>query len=119
MTAPKDRGGLGIINLTLQNNTLLMKNLRKFYNKTDIAWLQLMRNTHYPNGQIPHATRDRGSVWWKDIMKLSDLFRSIATPSAGDGGNFLTWQDVWNGLYLKQEYPRLFSFCKKAEPITC
>lgn len=32
---PKKKGGLGIINLKTQNETLLLKNLHKFFNKVD------------------------------------------------------------------------------------
>jgi hypothetical protein len=32
---PKDRGGLSILNLKLQNEGLLLKYLHKFYNKVD------------------------------------------------------------------------------------
>jgi hypothetical protein len=34
---PKDPG-LGVINLTVQNNCLLMKHLHKFYDKVDLPW---------------------------------------------------------------------------------
>jgi hypothetical protein len=30
---PKDKGGFGVIDLTLQNKALLLKQLDKFYNK--------------------------------------------------------------------------------------
>jgi hypothetical protein len=33
---PKEKGGLGIINLRLQNDALLMKHLSKFYNRADV-----------------------------------------------------------------------------------
>lgn len=33
---PKKNGGLGVINLKIQNKALLMKFLHKFYNKKDI-----------------------------------------------------------------------------------
>jgi hypothetical protein len=36
MCRPKDQGGLGILNLKLQNQALIMKNLHKFYNHADI-----------------------------------------------------------------------------------
>nr|CAE75988.1 B1160F02.19 [Oryza sativa Japonica Group] len=35
----KDRGGLGVIDLRLQNNALLLKNLHKFYNRYPVPWL--------------------------------------------------------------------------------
>lgn len=33
---PKDKGGLGVLNLKLQNEALLLKNLDKFYNRKNI-----------------------------------------------------------------------------------
>lgn len=33
---PKQEGGLGVINLKKHNEALLLKNLKKFYNKKDI-----------------------------------------------------------------------------------
>jgi hypothetical protein len=46
------------------------KFLDKFYNKRDIPWVKLVWNTYYGNGKIPHASRDRGSFWWRNILKL-------------------------------------------------
>lgn len=39
---PKDKGGLGVINLYLQNDTLLLKWLHKFYFKQNIPWVNLI-----------------------------------------------------------------------------
>jgi len=36
---PKNKGGLGVINLCLQNDALLLKHLDKFYNKVDVPWV--------------------------------------------------------------------------------
>jgi hypothetical protein len=94
---PKTKGGLGIIDLRYQNDALLLKHLDKFYNKKDISWVNM---THYSNGQIPHATGDRGSFWWKDLLHLCDKFRGIATCTMGDGSTVLFCLDVWNDHLL-------------------
>jgi hypothetical protein len=39
---PKDKGGLGVIDLTLQNEALLLKQLDKFYNKKNVQWFNLI-----------------------------------------------------------------------------
>jgi hypothetical protein len=44
--------------------------LDKFYNKKEIPWIKLIWNAHYSNGQIPHAVTDKGSFWWRDVLKL-------------------------------------------------
>jgi hypothetical protein len=109
---PKRKGGLGIINLRSQNNALLLKHLDKFYNKKDIPWVKLIWSVHYSNGQVPHATTDKGSFWWKDILKLCDLFRGIANCKIGDGSTVLFWSDLWNDNVMQIKYPRLYSFAK-------
>lgn len=42
VTMPKSKGGLGFINLSLQNDALLNKQLDKFYRKDDIQWVYLI-----------------------------------------------------------------------------
>lgn len=37
----KEQGGLGIIDLKVQNSALLMKSLHKFYNHADVPWVAL------------------------------------------------------------------------------
>jgi hypothetical protein len=109
---PKIRGGLGLKNLRVMNEALLIKHLHKFYNKEDIPSVQLIWNTHYADGQIPHASSDKGSFWFRDIMKYSDHFRGVATTTIGQGDTILLWGDVWNGHHLVTKLPRLYSYAK-------
>jgi len=64
---PKEKSGLGVINLRLQNDALLLKHLHKFYNQADLPWVQLVWYRYYQN-KVPHATRELGSFWWRDII---------------------------------------------------
>jgi hypothetical protein len=91
---------------------LLIKHLDKFYNKADITWVNLAWNTKYSNGEVPHATKDRCSFWWRDVLKLADLFRGIATCKVGNGTTILFWYDVWNDHLLQHRFPKLYSFAK-------
>jgi len=81
---PKSKGGLGVINLRLQNDALLMKQLHKFYNKEDIPCVQLVWFKHYPR-KVPHVSTEVGSFWWKDVLRLNVLYRGIAKCKIGDG----------------------------------
>jgi hypothetical protein len=87
---PKEKGGLGVLNLQLHNDALLLKSLDKFYNKREIPWVQLVWWKYY-QGKVPHAAREVGSFWWKDILRLSNLFRGIARCTIGDGSTVLFW----------------------------
>jgi hypothetical protein len=108
---PKLKGGLGIINLRLQNDALLLKHLHKFYSKEDIPWVTLVWNRYYVH-KVPHAAREVGSFWWKDILRLSPLYRGIASCSLGDGSTVLFWNDLWADRILSLDFPHLFSFAK-------
>jgi hypothetical protein len=75
---PKDKGGLGIINLKIQNTALLLKHLHKFDNNDDI-----------PHATVPHATVLAGSFWWKNIIYLSDKYRDLTRCVVGNGSSVL------------------------------
>ena len=109
---PKVKGGLGVQNLILQNDALLLKQLTKFYNKKDIPWVQQVWFKYYPNGKVPHATRETCSFWWKDLLRLSVLFRGIARCHIGDGSTVLFWDDLWGTQVLSVKLPNLYSFVR-------
>jgi hypothetical protein len=50
---PKREGGLGVINLSTHNDSLLMKFLYKFYTRVDITWVHLLWDNYYANGKLP------------------------------------------------------------------
>jgi hypothetical protein len=90
----KSPGGLGFINLELQNKALLMKCLHKFYNRDNIPWVNIIWATHYSHSL--HSAKPVGSFWWKDILKIQDVFKEIAQVEIGDGKSTLLWHDLWD-----------------------
>ena len=110
---PKDKGGMGIVNPTIQNRALLSKHLSKFYNKADIPWVSLIWNTYY-DGVVPHGTVLCGSYWWRDILKLNEVFRLHSEVTINMGDSVLFWFDAWvflgSSVPLRERFPRLFSF---------
>ena len=109
----KQQGGLGVLNLREQNKALLIKHLFKFYNKVDVPWVKLIWEAHYHNNDVPHFNRSKGSFWWKDCMKMYDLFREMATCDIKSGCTNLLWDDIWNGDIRRIKYPKLHSFTQK------
>jgi hypothetical protein len=81
----KEKGGLGILKLKLQNQGLLLKYLHKFYNKEDTPCVHLLWNSYY-TGKVPHDLNPCGSLWWKDICKLMPINRAISSTQIGHGG---------------------------------
>ena len=111
---PKKKGGLGILNLGLQNDALLLKYLNKFYNKADVPWVSLVWDSYYYQ-RVPHDTTLCGSFWWRDICKLVDKYQAVTSVTVGKGDSVLFWSDHWEIGYscipLQERFPRLHSFC--------
>jgi len=108
----KDNGGLGVLNLRTQNESLLLKNLHKFFNRTDLPWVQLIWNQHYHQGRLPTPGSRRGSFWWRDSLSLLDTYKGMALAIVRDGKSTKFWLDVWDDQYLSAQWPQLFSFAK-------
>jgi hypothetical protein len=111
---PKLKGGLGIVNLKIQNQGLLLKQLYKFYNQLDVPWVKLVWTSYYPHG-VPHAADPCGSFWWRDLIQLSDIFRGVTQVKIGDGSTTLFWKDLWNEQPLTESHPRAFSFARNED----
>jgi hypothetical protein len=79
---------VGVLNLKLQNEALLLKHLHKFYNKEDVPWVTLLWKSYYQEN-VPHAMQPVGSFWWRDIFKLTPIFRGIASCQVGNGTTVL------------------------------
>lgn len=111
---PNLQGGRGILNLGLQNEALLMKHLKKFYNKVDVPWVHLVWDSYYFE-RIPHDTTLCGSFWWRDISKLMDKFRAVTQVTINRGDTMLFWSDHWqignNCTPFQERFRRLFSYC--------
>ena len=67
-----------VINLSLQNEALLIKQLDKFYKKENVQWVKLIWQKYYRE-VVPYLAREKGSFWWKDILRLLLAFLSVAT----------------------------------------
>ena len=40
------------------------------------------------------ANNRKGSFWWRDILKLLDSFKDMASVSIGNGSTCLFWMDA-------------------------
>lgn len=106
---PKDQGGLGVINLTVQNDCLLLKHLDKFFNHADQPWVHLIWEKYYQT-DLPPAKMSECSFWWRDCLKLLGKYKSMATCTLGMGQTVLLWEDIWTNQRLTVSFPHLSSF---------
>lgn len=106
---PKDKGGLGILDISTLNTVLLMKFLDKFYNHHDLPWVHLIWDTYYLD-KIPHVVGQCGSFWWRQILQLRPLLWGISSVRIEDRKFTLFWKDQWcTGIFAKS-HPRALSF---------
>jgi hypothetical protein len=108
---PKNEGGLGVIRLQTHNEPLVLKNLHKFYNKQDIPWVHLIWEKYYRSGKLPNHTM-KGSFWWRDNLRLLNLYKGLARVIVGAGNTCSLWLDQWEGQTPCRTMPELFSFAR-------
>jgi hypothetical protein len=73
--------------------------------------VKLVWEKYYPNS-VPHLAREKGSFWWKDILKLDILYRGVATCDSSRGYTIGFRGDLIVGDIHSLKYPNLFEFAK-------
>ena len=69
---PKDQGGLGILNLQLQNKCLLAKWLVNLLNTNDI-WQTILTNKYLGSKSLTQVhAKPYDSHFWRGLMKIKD-----------------------------------------------
>lgn len=111
VSKPKREGGLGIIDIQIQNKALLMKNLDKFFNRKDTPWVTLIWEKHYNNGKLPDQTK-KGSFWWRDVLKLVSQYKEMTVIQLKNGQSCMFWKDKWSDQALQVQFPECYSFVK-------
>jgi hypothetical protein len=103
---------MGILNLQTHNEALLLKHLHKFFNKDNLPWVELIWDKHYRNGKLPSSNKPKGSFRWRDVLKLFDKYKGMASVMIHDRQSSLLWKDLWNGQVREIQFPELYSFAK-------
>jgi hypothetical protein len=71
-----------VVNLSVQNNALLLKQLDKFYRKADVQWVRLIWHKYYQNA-VPHLAREKGLFGgrtFSDYMFFIEELQSACLP---------------------------------------
>jgi hypothetical protein len=111
---PKDQGGLGILDLEIQNKCLLSKWLFNLING-DGDWQQLIKNKYLGNKSLTQVRKKPGdSQFWSGLMEIKDQFISMGNFKVQDGSQIRFWEDKWLGVNtLKDQYPNLYNIVRK------
>jgi hypothetical protein len=123
---PKEKGGLGIKNLELFNDSLLCKWKWRCLIDIEAPWYHLLQfrygslagNLLRQDGRIGVK---KGSIWWRDIWRLGSeedggWFGSNISNIIGDGVNLDFWKDKWlRTLSMRDLFPDLYSKTNRPE----
>jgi hypothetical protein len=123
---PKEKGGLGIKNLELFNDSLLCKWKWRCLVDREAPWYHLLQfrygslagNLLRQDGRIGIK---KASIWWRHIWRLGSeedggWFGSNISNKIGDGVDINFWKDKWMGTEtMKDLFPDLFSKTNKPE----
>ena len=114
MCQTKEQGGLGILNLDLQNKSLLCKWLFRLCNE-DGMWQQLIRNKYLKNNTLSQVCKRPGdSQFWSGLMEIKSQFLNLGSFILKNGTQVSIWEDTWLGDQpLKYQYPSVFNIVRK------
>jgi hypothetical protein len=110
---PKDQGGLGILDLQLQNKCLLAKWLVNLLN-TDGIWQTLLRNKYLRSKSLTQVeAKPYDSHFWRGLMHIKDEVLSLGSFDIKDGTNVRFWDDTWiRDKPLKIQYANLYNIAR-------
>lgn len=128
ITKSKERGGLGIKDLRLMNECLILKWWWRFGVERNSLWRKVICSKYKLDviSWLPSSAPNRAlSILWKDIVfvgqrdeNLFRLFWSNVKISVGNGRSIRFWHDVWVGdAALHSVFPRIFNVCSQKQVI--
>ncbi|KAJ1691081.1 hypothetical protein LUZ63_015236 [Rhynchospora breviuscula] len=99
---PKVLGGLGLLDLRLQNISLLLRWIWRLYAQPSSMWstisyqLFAKRNANIP----PLGWNRNGSFFWKQLLALRLYFQISTRTELHNGETTLFWFNNWGGAFL-------------------
>ncbi|WVZ61551.1 hypothetical protein U9M48_011408 [Paspalum notatum var. saurae] len=111
---PKHLGGLGILNLEVQNRCLLSKWLFKVINE-DGLWQDLLKRKYLSNNSISQVSKKPGdSHFSPGLMHVNDQFLALGSFEVKVGNQASFWEDYWIGdKPFMEVYPSLYRIVRK------
>ncbi|GJV82670.1 RNA-directed DNA polymerase, eukaryota, reverse transcriptase zinc-binding domain protein [Tanacetum coccineum] len=93
---PKDQRGLGLKNLGVWNEVLMLKYLWNVASKKDTLWVKCIYVEKIKGRSIWEVQcENKSSVGWKNILSLKDKARRHIWWKIGNGKSVNVWHDRW------------------------
>ena len=115
---PKDKGGLGLKDITSFNTALLGKWEWNLMHHKGELWAKVLESKYGGWRGLAEAGRvGHQSIWWRDLQKVlfnsnsGQLIQKGIKWKVGSGNHIKFWEDRWIGEEdpLAVKYPRLYS----------
>jgi hypothetical protein len=110
---PKDQGGLGILDLHLQNKCLLAKWIVNLLN-TSGTWQTLLKNKYLNSKTLTQVSaKPTDSHFWRGLLSIKDVVLANGSFNIKDGTSTRFWDDTWvGGKPFKDRYPNLYNIVR-------
>ncbi|PNX89544.1 ribonuclease H, partial [Trifolium pratense] len=116
---PKEKGGLGVKDLSLFNQALLSKWRWRCIVDINAVWYELLRHRYENNFRNllswdGASSSPKDSIWWRDVLKVGELdgelwFPKCVSSVLGDGKMIGFWKEKWCGeVPFRLLFPNLF-----------
>ncbi|WMV09473.1 hypothetical protein MTR67_002858 [Solanum verrucosum] len=118
----KEIGGLGIRNLRLQNESLLMKWLWRYTGEERALWKEIIVAKYGELNPwcIENVSEPYGVGVWRTIRNLWPQMEANLYLKVGNGNKTKFWKDGWvNQTSLKNLFPNLFLICENPKDRVC
>ncbi|WVZ77334.1 hypothetical protein U9M48_025213 [Paspalum notatum var. saurae] len=114
LSTPRDIGGLGILNLEVQNKCLLGKWLFKLLTEDGI-WQDLLRKMYLHSKAIIQVSKQPGdSQFWVGLMHVKEQVLYFGSFKLQNGKQIRFWEDRWVGdKPLMLTYPMLYRVVRR------
>lgn len=101
-------GGMGILDLKIQNKALLCRWWWRIYHEPNSLWAITVHDLHAIANHIqgPKLFTKAGSFFWKQLHGIKDTFLWSTSWRIGDGMQISFWSDSWCGGPIKRTAER-------------
>lgn len=112
LTLTRKQGGLGMRNLSIQNNCLLQKWLWRFCTEDGALWRRFIAGKYglFSQWTTEEVMGSFGCCVWKTIRRLWPQFNDNIYISVGNGLKTDFWNEIWKGDdSLRNLFPNLYT----------
>ncbi|KAJ3707828.1 hypothetical protein LUZ61_011533 [Rhynchospora tenuis] len=96
ITIPVTEGGLGVKDLNIFNNALMLKMVWRIASNQNNLWVQIIKDKYCGIKGFWGSSNTKGcSLFWKNLQKLKPYLKDHIYWTIGDGNNILVRGDPW------------------------